>query len=110
MCPLRVRTSAPVFASQTFAVWSELPVTIRDPSGLNDADIDVTGVPLEGEDLGTTLRVPDLRRPVITPGHDPRPVRAERRRSDGTGVPLEREDLGTTLRVPDLRRPVVDSR
>ena len=25
-------------ASQTFAVWSPLPVTIREPSGLNDAE------------------------------------------------------------------------
>ena len=37
-CPLSVRISAPVLASQTFAVLSKLPVTIRDPSGLNDAE------------------------------------------------------------------------
>ena len=38
MCPLSVRTSAPLLASQTFAVLSSLAVTIRDPSGLNDAE------------------------------------------------------------------------
>ena len=38
VCPLRVRTSAPVTASHTFAVPSSLAVTIRDPSGLNDVD------------------------------------------------------------------------
>ena len=35
-CPLRVRTTAPVFASNTLAVL-ESGTTIRDPSGLNDA-------------------------------------------------------------------------
>jgi hypothetical protein len=38
VCPIRVRTPAPVFASQTFAVLSLLPVTTREPSGLNDAE------------------------------------------------------------------------
>ena len=38
VCPVRVRTPAPLVASQTLAVRSSLPVTIRDPSGLNDAD------------------------------------------------------------------------
>ena len=35
VCPLSVRTSAPLFASQTFAAWSQLAVTMRAPSGLN---------------------------------------------------------------------------
>ena len=107
MCPLSVRTSAPLLASQTFAVLSPLAVTIRDPSGLNDAEVTSIGVPLECEDLGAGLRVPDLRRLVVTPGDDPRPVGAERRRIDAIGVPLEREDLGTGLGVPDLRRLVL---
>ena len=110
MCPLRVRTSAPLLASQTFAVLSSLAVTIREPSGLNDAELTVTGVPLEREDLGTALGVPDLRRLVVTPGDDPRAVGAERRRSDAAGVPLECEDLGAGLGVPDLRRLVVTRR
>ena len=38
MCPLSVRSSAPVFASQTLAVLSALAVTMREPSGLNAAD------------------------------------------------------------------------
>ena len=38
VCPLSVKTSAPLLASQTLAVLSYSPVTIREPSGLNDAD------------------------------------------------------------------------
>ena len=66
MCPLSVRTSAPLVASQTFAVLSSLPVTIREPSGLNDAESTEAGVPLEREDLGAAPGVPDLRRLVVT--------------------------------------------
>ena len=84
----------------------QLPVTMREPSGLNAAEQTDSGVPLEREDLGAAPRVPDLRRPVATPGDDPRAVGAERRRMDGFGVPLEREDLGAAPRVPDLRRLV----
>ena len=61
-CPLKVKRSIPVAASQTFAVRSSLAVTIREPSGLNDADIDPIGVPLEGEDL-----LPRGRRPRPSP-------------------------------------------
>ena len=57
---------------------SSHPVTIRDPSGLNDADRDEIGVPLEREDLGAGPGVPDLRR-LVARGDDPRPVRAEHR-------------------------------
>ena len=54
-------------------------------------------MPLEREDRGSRLRVPDLRRTVITGGDDPRPVGAEQGRRDALGVPLEREDLGAVL-------------
>ena len=37
VCPLRSSRAVPVRASHTFAVLSPLPVTIRVPSGLNDA-------------------------------------------------------------------------
>ena len=37
VCPLSESASAPLRASQSFAVWSELPVTMREPSGLNAA-------------------------------------------------------------------------
>ena len=37
--PGSVSSSAPVTASQTFAVWSLLAVTMRDPSGLNAAAV-----------------------------------------------------------------------
>ena len=46
MCPLSVRTSAPVLASQTFAVPSQLAVTTRAPSGLNEAEVTVRACPL----------------------------------------------------------------
>jgi hypothetical protein len=32
--PLSVSARAPLRASQTFAVWSKLPVTMREPSGV----------------------------------------------------------------------------
>ena len=37
--PLECEDRAPLLASHTFAVPSKLPVTIRDPSGLNDAEM-----------------------------------------------------------------------
>ena len=83
-----MRTSAPLRASQTFAVLSQLAVTMREPSGLNDRRSDGSGVPLEREDLGAAPRVPDLRRPVATRGDDARAVGAERRRDDGSVCPL----------------------
>ena len=52
-----------MLASQTFAVLSSLLVTMRDPSGLNDAEWTGIGVPLEREGLGAGPRVPDLRCP-----------------------------------------------
>ena len=46
-------------------------------------------MPFEREDLGACSRVPHLRRLVPARGHDPRPVRAERRRQDVCGGSLE---------------------
>src|SRR5579883_1869268 len=46
VCPLSVRSSAPVLASHTFAVLSELPVMIRVPSALNDAAFTQSVCPL----------------------------------------------------------------
>ena len=43
---MRVRTTAPVLASQTFAVWSSPAVTMREPSGLNDAELTAAVCPL----------------------------------------------------------------
>src|SRR2546430_1508383 len=62
---------------------------------------------LEAEKFGPTFRIPHPRRPVVTPGDDPRRVRAERYRHDAFGVAFEREDLGARARVPYSRRPVV---
>ena len=80
MCPLSVRASAPVRASQTLAVSSQLAVAMREPSGLNDAEVHVVGVPLEREDLGAAPGVPDPRRVVLARGGDARAVRAPRDR------------------------------
>ena len=35
VCPFSSNWGVPVRASHTFAVWSQLPVTMRVPSGLN---------------------------------------------------------------------------
>ena len=40
------RISAPDFASHTLAVWSWLAVTIREPSGLKDAELTQPSCPL----------------------------------------------------------------
>ena len=82
MCPLRVRTSAPVLASHTFAVSSRLAVTIRDPSGLNDAEATAPVCPLRVRTSAPVVASHTFAVPSATRGHDPRPVRAERRRMD----------------------------
>src|SRR5262249_28797843 len=48
LCPLSVRSSVPVLASQTFADPSSpvLVVTTRDPSALNDAELIAVDCPL----------------------------------------------------------------
>ena len=77
LCPLRSSEAVPVRASQTFAVLSWLPVTIRVPSGLNDTHRP-DRVPFQFEQERYGPRVPDLRRLVLTSGEDPRAVGAER--------------------------------
>ena len=110
MCPLRVRTSAPVVASHTFAVSSRLAVTIRDPSGLNDAEATASACPLRVRSsapvvASQTFAVPS---PLAVTIRDPSGLNdAEWTR---IGVPLEGEDLGTRRRVPHLRRPVPTAR
>jgi hypothetical protein len=98
-------------ASQIFAVLSQLPVTTRDPSGLNDADAMIplcrfsvrTSAPLFASQifavaswLPVTIREPSgLNDVCLMPSM----------------CPLEREKLGAALRVPDLRRPdIIGSR
>ena len=87
-----MRTRRRSVASQTFAVPSWLAVTIREPSGLNDADTTQSACPLRVEELGPARRVPDPRRPVPTRGDDPRPVGAERRRTRRHRCAPEGED------------------
>ena len=83
-------------------------MTIREPSGLNDAELTLIGVPLEREDLGAGPGVPDLRRLVRdSPVTTREPSGLNDAELSGVGVPLEREDLGAGPGVPDLRRLVV---
>ena len=65
-------------ASHTFAVLSELPVTIRVPSGLNATLCTAPCGPQFEQRRAACPRVPHLRRCVRTAGDDPRPVGAER--------------------------------
>ena len=83
-------------ASQTFAVLSSLAVTIREPSGLNDAEWTRSVCPLRVRSSARVCASQTFAVLSSTRGDDPRAVGAERRRHDGTGVPLEGEDLGTT--------------
>ena len=85
--PVEGEDRAPFFASQIFAVLSSLAVTTWDPSGLNDADAMTSVVPHEREDFSVSFRVPDRGFGPHAPCHDPRPIRAERRRIDGVRVP-----------------------
>ena len=80
VCPLSVRTSAPLLASQTFAVLSQLAVTTRDPSGLNDAESTLAVCPLSVRTSAPLLASQTFAVLSATRGDDPRPVRAERRR------------------------------
>ena len=59
VCPLSSSTGVPVRASQTFAVWSPLPVTIRVPSGLNAALLTLARVSLEFEQGRPRPRIPN---------------------------------------------------
>ena len=66
MCPLSVRTSAPVGASQTLAVLSQLAVTIREPSGLNDAEVTPPVCPLSVRTSAPVRASQTLRRLVVS--------------------------------------------
>ena len=65
VCPLSVRVSWPVAASQTFTVLSSLPETIRRPSGLKATLLTRFRVSLEREGFLARRRVPDLHRAVL---------------------------------------------
>ena len=55
MFPTRVRTTAPVVASQIFAVLSQLPVMTREPSALNDAEASPAICPLNDKNSALVL-------------------------------------------------------
>ena len=75
-------------------------MTIREPSGLNAAEMTPTGVPLEGEELGPvlashTFAVPSSLAVTI---RDPSGLNAAE--VTPAGVPLEGEELGARSSRP----------
>ena len=72
MCswPLRTAIAMPVAASQTRAVLSKDAVTMRDPSGLNAADLTQLLVAAEDGDRLAGRGVPDARGLVVRRGDD----------------------------------------
>ena len=119
MCPLRVRVSWPVAASQTFTVPSTLAEAIRLPSGLNATLLTPSVCPLRVRISSPGRGVPDLHRPIHTGGGDPPAVGAECQHNGGgeplavravrhaLGMPLEGEDFLPGPGVPDLHRLVL---
>ena len=99
-------TSWPVRASQIFAVLSELPVTIRTPSGKKLTLVTSSACPLSFSRGVPVRAVPDVRRLVTTAGDDPRPVGGETHARDRARVPLQFEQGHAGARIPDLRRTV----
>ena len=77
------------------------------PSGLNATLMTQPVCPLRVRASLAGRRVPDLHRPVVARGGEPRAVGAERHARDRAGMPLEGEGLLAGRRVPDLHRPVV---
>jgi len=104
LCPLSVTSSWPLAASQTLAVWSQLPVTIRWPSEENETECNLIVVSLERQQLTAGGRVPHLGRFVRTARHDARTVRREGRRLNPSGVSLERQQLPAARRLPKFWR------
>ena len=100
MCPLRVRTSAPLLASHTFAVLSQLPVTTREPSGLNDAEVTQLVCPLRVRTSAPLLASQTFAVLSQLPVTTREPSGLNDAEVTPVGVPLEGEDLGTTLRRP----------
>jgi hypothetical protein len=79
VCPLRLSTSAPVFASHSFTVLSALAGDDPGPVRTKRCIIHGVRVSLEIEHFGPRPRVPYSCRVVLTGGHDPRPIHTKRR-------------------------------
>ena len=106
MSALEEWTSLPVLASHTFTVSSELPETMRLPSGLNATLVAPSVCPLRVEDLLAGAGIPHLHRLVRAARGDAFAVGAERHAVDAAGVPLEGEDFLAGRGVPHLHRLV----
>ena len=106
----RRRDPAPIFASHSRAVLSRDAVTIRRPSGLNDALSTASFMALRAAIKLPLARVPQPRRPVAGRGHDPAAIGAERRVQHRVFMAFERRDQASARRVPQPRRLVVATR
>ena len=100
----------PVRASHTFAVLSQLPVTIRVPSGLNATLDTPVRVPLQVSEARARSRVPHLRRLVVLPVTMRVPSGLNDTLITQSRVPLEVEQGRARPRVPHLRRLVRNCR
>ena len=106
VCPFRVCIWRPPAASHTFAVPSSLPVASRVPSGDHDTELTAPVWPVRLEQLPGGGRVPDLGRPIRTPGGQPRPIRRPGQGTERAPMAREGEPLPAAGRVPDLGGPI----
>ena len=109
VCPLSSRMAEPVRASHTFAVLSQLPVTMQVPSGVKLHAPEAACVPFEFEDGGVPVRASHT---FAVLSKLPVTMRVPSGLNDTLHiacVPSEFEQGGARPRVPDLRRPVETS-
>ena len=107
MCPLSVRVSRPLAASQTFSVVSQLPETIRLPSGLKATLQIPPGCPWSVRVSWPVAASQTFSVLSALPRDDPLAVRAEGHAANAIGMALEREGFVAADGVPDLQRIVV---
>src|SRR5581483_2589184 len=66
--------------------------------------------PTEGEGFAPGGRIPDLDRPVVTPGRNPPAGGVEGHGIDAGRMPTEGKRFLAAGRIPDLDRPVIAAR
>ena len=110
VCPPRTASNCPVRPSQSRAVWSNEAVTTRLPSGLKAAVNDLILVSGEDGQQPAGGRVPEARRVirVNAPGNQPRPVRAEKHRTDMGRVAAQHGDFFAALAIPEVNGVGID--
>ena len=80
----------PVVASQTLAVLSQLPVTIRWPSGKNATDRTGAVCPFERKQFLAARRIPDLCGMIRAAGDNPLAIRRIGHGQNRPGVSAKR--------------------